>query len=162
MEVVPELMLTDNISGHLDTLSNNVSALMVQLKNIQNDLKNVQKDYGKVLRDHNKSLRKKKKGSRTPSGFAKPSKITLELAKFLSLDPDIMVPRNEVTKNINEYIVKHSLRNKEDQRIIEPNDELSKLLKLEGTESLTYFNLQRFMKVHFIKSPPASSPPVSV
>ena len=138
--------------------------LVNQLKNVQTEVKTLQKNYVKVLKDHNKTLHKKKRFDRQPSGFAKPSKISEEMASFLSLDPNEEVPRNQVTKLINQYIIKNDLRNEKDKRQIEPNKELTKLLDLKGDEELSYFNLQKYMKHHFIKTPPVvvASPSVVV
>lgn len=152
-EHVPEIRLEDNITSQLDSLLNTVIALVNQLKTVQSEVKTLQKNYVKVLKDHSKTLHKKKRVDRQPSGFAKPSKISPEMASFLSLDPKQEVPRNQVTKLINKYIIEHDLRNEKDKRQIQPNKELTKLLDLKGDEKLSYFNLQKYMKHHFIKTP---------
>ena len=41
-------------------------------------------------------------------------------------------------------------------RNILPDTKLAKLLKLGKEDKLSYFNLQRFMKIHFIKAVPAA------
>ena len=153
LEKVPEMKLEDNITSQLDSLLGTVVALVNQLKTVQSEVKTLQKNYVKVLKDHNKTLHKKKRFDRQPSGFAKPSKISAEMASFLSLDPKEEVPRNQVTKLINKYIIEHDLRNEKDKRQIQPNKELTKLLDLKGDEQLSYFNLQKYMKHHFIKTP---------
>ena len=152
---VPDLKLEDNISSQLETLLGTISGLVTQLKTVQAEVKTLQKNYNKVLKDHNKTLQKRKTTNRQPSGFAKPSKISEEMASFLSLDASVEIPRNQVTKLINQYIIEHDLRNEADKRQIQPNKELSKLLNLKGDEQLSYFNLQKYMKHHFIKAPPA-------
>ena len=152
VNAVPDLKLEDNISSQLDTLLTHVATLVNQLKDVQVEVKTLQKNYSKVLKDHNKIIQKKKKVDRKPSGFAKPSRISEEMATFLSLNPLEEIPRNQVTKLINQYIIKHDLRNSEDKRQIQPNDELSTLLNLTGDEKLSYFNLQKYMKHHFIKN----------
>jgi chromatin remodeling complex protein RSC6 len=60
--------------------------------------------------------------------------------------------RTEVTREINAYIRKHNLQDKSNGRKINPDSNLSKLLKLNGTDELTYFNLQRYMSPHFAKA----------
>jgi chromatin remodeling complex protein RSC6 len=59
-----------------------------------------------------------------------------------------------VSKEINRYIREHSLQDKTNGRKIIPDDKLTTLLKLKEGDELTYFNLQRFMKHHFIKETP--------
>lgn len=151
-EDVPSLTLEDNINTRLAALLSTVSSVINELKTIQTEVKLVQKNYNKVVKDHNKIVNKKKKTGRKPSGFAKPSQITNEMSDFLGLEKDVEIARNEVTSLINKYIVDNNLRNEADKRKILPDKKLSKLLNLKGDEELSYFNLQRYMKHHFIKS----------
>ena len=65
--------------------------------------------------------------------------------------------RTEVSKEINEYIRTHKLQNKDNGRIIEADAKLSTLLKLKKEDELSYFNLQRYMKSHFIKAEPVAT-----
>ena len=64
--------------------------------------------------------------------------------------------RTEVTREINTYIRANSLQDKENGRKINANEKLAALLKLTKGEELTYFNLQRYMSPHFVKTVPAS------
>ena len=57
--------------------------------------------------------------------------------------------RTEVTREINTYIRAHSLQDKDNGRKIIPDTKLKGLLKIKKGEELTYFNLQKYMKVHF-------------
>jgi chromatin remodeling complex protein RSC6 len=148
--------LEDNITSQISTLLTTISTLVGELKTVQTQVKTLQKNYVKVLKDHNKTLNKKKSVNRKPSGFAKPSKISEEMATFLSLDPKEEVPRNQITKLINQYIIDNELRNETDKRQILPDKPLSTLLNLKGDEQLSYFNLQKYMKHHFIKTPVAA------
>ena len=65
--------------------------------------------------------------------------------------------RTEVSKEINAYIRAKSLQDKENGRKIHPDAALTKLLQVQKGDELTYFNLQRYMKHHFIKAVPASA-----
>ena len=94
----------------------------------------------------------KKKGNRAPSGFVKPTKITSELADFLGREHGTLMARTEVTKQMTEYIRTHSLQDKKNGRVILPDAKLRKLLKLTDKDSLTYFNLQKYMSPHFEKA----------
>ena len=90
--------------------------------------------------------------NKPPSGFAKPGPISDELRKFLGLNKDELIARTEVTKKITEYCKKHSLQVEEDKRNINPDKALKKLLRLEDGQKLTFFNLQKFMKIHYPSS----------
>jgi chromatin remodeling complex protein RSC6 len=92
---------------------------------------------------------------RTPSGFAKPSKITAELATFLSLDPNEEIARTTVIKQISYYIKSHSLENPKNRREIFADAPLRKLFRLDEGAELNYFKLQKFIAPHFIKAVPA-------
>jgi chromatin remodeling complex protein RSC6 len=96
--------------------------------------------------------RKRKSGNRAPSGFVKPTKISDELAKFLEKPVGSEMARTDVTREINNYIRKHNLQDKENGRKINPDAKLQTLLKLKKTDELTYFNLQRYMSPHFAKA----------
>ena len=69
----------------------------------------------------------------------------------MSLNKDDMVARTEVTKFLIKYIKEQNLQNPTDRRIIECDDKLKTLLKVPDGDTLTYFNIQRYMNVHFVK-----------
>jgi chromatin remodeling complex protein RSC6 len=98
------------------------------------------------------SKRKRKAGSRAPSGFVKPTRISDELAKFLEKPAGSEMARTEVTRDINKYIRTHKLQDEANGRKINPDSKLAALLKLKKTDELTYFNLQRYMSPHFAKA----------
>ena len=52
---------------------------------------------------------------------------------------------------MNEYIVKHECRDEKDKRNIIPNEELQALFHCGSDEQITYFNLQSYMKQHYLK-----------
>ena len=151
-----ELRPEDALSNQLMGLLNTVSGLMTQLKSVQSEVKLVQKNYTKLVKEHDKTVNKRKRQYRKPSGFAKPSPLSEEMTQFLGLEKDVEIARNEVTKLINNYIVENNLRNAEDKRKILPDAKLSKLLNLSGDENLSYFNLQKYIKHHFVKSEPVA------
>ena len=94
---------------------------------------------------------KPRAGGRPASGFVKPTLISNELATFLGVKAGTEMARTEVTKALHAYIQQHKLKNKDNGRIIEADGALSKLLKLQKGEQLTYFNLQKYMTPHFAK-----------
>ena len=98
------------------------------------------------------SKRKRKAGNRAPSGFVKPTKISDELASFLGKEKGTEMARTDVTREINTYIRAHKLQDKDNGRKIIPDTKLAALLKLNKTDELTYFNLQKYMSTHFAKA----------
>ena len=126
------------------------SQLKVELRTLE---KKTMKELKVVTKLNNK--RKKKNVQRAPSGFVKPTKISDELATFLNKPFGSEMARTDVTREINAYIRAHSLQDKDNGRKINPDQALAKLLKVTGSDELTYFNLQRYMSPHFYKKPPA-------
>ncbi len=129
-----------------------VASRLSQMKTI---FKSIERDYGKKLKSASKGHGKKKSGNRAPSGFVKPTKISDELAAFLGKPLGTEMARTDVTREINGYIRSNNLQDTANGRQINANAALSTLLKLKEGEVLTYFNLQKFMSVHFIKAAPA-------
>ena len=131
----------------LNSLSSTISSL-------KNEYRALEKKWSKELKVALKACakRKKKAGNRAPSGFVKPTRISDELANFLSKPIGTEMARTEVTREINDYIRKHQLQDKANGRKINADAPLMSLLKLEKTDELTYFNLQKFMSPHFHKN----------
>lgn len=152
----PSSSLEDTVGTQLSGLLDTVSVLMSQLKTVQGDIKTLQKNYTRLLKEHDKTKNKSKRANRKPSGFAKPSALTPEMTSFLGLDKDVEMPRNEVTKLINKYIVDNDLRDESDKRKILPDKKLKELLGWDGKEQVSYFNLQKYIKQHFVKSEPVA------
>jgi chromatin remodeling complex protein RSC6 len=121
---------------------------------MKSDFKTLEKSVSRELKNAQKSSSKKKKatGNRQPSGFVKPTRISDELAQFLGKTTGTEMARTEVSKEINAYIRAKGLQDKANGRKIIPDASLTKLLNLKSSDELTYFNLQRYMKHHFIKA----------
>jgi len=121
---------------------------------LKGDFKTLEKTIARELKAAAKSSAKKTKrsGNRQPSGFVKPTRISDELATFLGKTSGTQMARTEVSKEINAYIRANKLQDKDNGRKIIPDSKLTALLKIQSDDELTYFNLQRFMKHHFIKA----------
>jgi upstream activation factor subunit UAF30 len=121
---------------------------------LKNEFRALEKKWSREIKTAQKSQakRKRKSGNRQPSGFVKPTKISDELAKFLEKPVGSEMARTDVTREINKYIRSHNLQDKENGRKINPDSKLQVLLKLNTTDELTYFNLQRYMSPHFYKA----------
>ena len=94
---------------------------------------------------------------RHPSGFAVASVLSEEMYEFLNIKKGDKVPRKDVTRMMNDYITKNELRNPDDKRIIIPNEALRKIFNSNETDTITYFNLQSYIKHHFIKESATAS-----
>ena len=130
---------------------NQASTLFTALKV---EFRSLEKKWSREIKTAQKSQakRKRKSGNRQPSGFVKPTKISDELAKFLEKPVGSEMARTDVTREINTYIRAHKLQDVSNGRKINPDAKLAALLKLNKTDELTYFNLQRYLSPHFFKA----------
>lgn len=128
------------------------------LSSMKADYKTLEKAVARELKNSQKASAKKRKasGNRQPSGFTKPAPISDELAKFLGKATGTEMARTDVSKELNAYIRAKDLQDKSNGRRIHPDASLAKLLNLQSSDELTYFNLQKYMKHHFLKANVAS------
>ena len=145
------------VSCKLNEYSAKLSQLSNLLTSLKSDFKTLEKTVSRELKAAQKSSKRSRRssGTRAPSGFVKPTRISDELATFLGKAIGCEMARTEVSKEINQYIRSKSLQDKENGRKIHPDAPLSKLLQIGKDDELTYFNLQRYMKHHFVKATPA-------
>ena len=142
------------LTAKLSEFSAKLQQMVGLFSTVKNDFKTLEKAVSREMKIAQKASSKKRRnvGNRKPSGFIKPTRISDELAGFLGKTVGTEMARTEVSKEINAYIHAHSLQDKSNGRIIHADAKLSKLLKLEKEDELTYFNLQRYMKHHFHKT----------
>ena len=124
------------------------------ISSLKTEYRTLEKKWTRELKASQKqnSRRKRKTGIRKPSGFVKPTRISDELATFLGKDVGSEMARTEVTREINAYIRANKLQDENNGRTINPDIKLASLLKIQKSDVLTYFNLQRYMSPHFAKS----------
>ena len=107
----------------------------------------------KIKQLNRKNTKNKNKGNKNPSGFANPTKISTKLCDFMDLPDGSERARTDVTKYIIKYIKDNDLVDPKNAQIIKPNNKLQSLLDMkEHADPLTYFNIQRYMNKHFLKS----------
>ena len=147
----PETPAVPTLSESFAELLGQLQALRSQLTSVTGQVRALQKRADRELKQAHKSSKKraKRSGNRAPSGFVKPTRISTELANFLGKPKGTEMARTEVTREINKYIRSNDLQDKQNGRIIRADSKLRKLLKLNKSDELTYFNLQRYMSPHF-------------
>jgi chromatin remodeling complex protein RSC6 len=142
-------------AAKLAEIDANIQQLSSILATVKSDFKVLSKTIAREQKLASKSSKGNRKvsASRKPSGFIKPTLISDELARFLGKSIGSEMARTDVSKEINQYIRTNNLQDKENGRKIHPDAKLSSLLNIQpNDEPLTYFNLQRFMKHHFVKT----------
>ena len=144
-----------SLTSKLAEYSAKIQAVSAAVSALKTEYKLVEKLIARELKNAQKASKKKRSsGNKKPSGFIKPTKISDELTVFLGKEKGIELSRTDVSKEIKQYIDSHKLQDPANGRNILPDNKLAKLLKLGKEDKLSYFNLQKYMKIHFIKTPP--------
>ena len=146
---------TSETASKMVEIYGQINQVSTVLSSLKNNYKVLEKLVNKELKAAQKSSGKNKKkrdgAARKPSGFNIPTLISDELAAFLGKPSATKLARVDVTNAFNTYIKANSLHDPTNGRYILPDAALTRLLKLTPTDRLSYFNLQAFIKHHFIK-----------
>ena len=155
-EVVEETNVIQQKMNEFSAKLQQISSIFTSMKG---DFKTLEKGVAREMKIAQKATAKRAKraGARAPSGFVKPTRISDELANFLGKEVGTEMARTAVSKEINAYIRANNLQRPDTGRFIIPDAKLTTLLKIEKDDELSYFNLQRYMKPHFIKAEAVAS-----
>jgi len=140
-----------NFNDVTKDLLDQLNKLRSQITTISAQVRSIRSKHDKEIKQAIRQGKQRRNANRTPCGFIKPALISNELATFLDKPQGSMMPRTQVTREINAYIRENKLQDPSFGRRILPDDNLKKLLRLKKNDELTYFNLQRYMKHHFPK-----------
>jgi chromatin remodeling complex protein RSC6 len=138
-----------SIDTQLNALKTLRSQVVLNFKADSADLKVAQKSGGRRRRAP--AVVDENAPKKAPSGIVKPTNISDEMCTFMGKPAGTQLARTEVTKFITGYIKQHNLQDSVSKRNINPDAKLKSLLAIPDGETLTYFNLQKYMKVHFPK-----------
>jgi chromatin remodeling complex protein RSC6 len=147
------------LEAEVKSLTSRLLALREVVSELVTESKRLEKKSGKVQKVADKRKRKNKvegdasKPARV-SIFQIPVKISPELCAFMGRPAGSEESRSNVTKYVTTYVKENNLKNKHD---INPDAKLRSLLRVPTTDKLTYFNLQKFLNVHYIKAVPATT-----
>jgi chromatin remodeling complex protein RSC6 len=138
------------VSSQIHSVLKALAGFRTQITTIQNEVRMLEKSFMKELRLAKRNGGKqKKKVTRKPSGFAKPAKISDDLATFMNREKGTEVARTEVTQFLISYIKENACVDSEDKKKIRPDDKLKNLLNVSDNDEVTYFTLQKLMNRHF-------------
>ena len=151
------------LEADLKSLAGRLNSARELLTALVSDVKKLDKRVHKELKEARKRRRRSKpeegaEGAeakpRVPSIFERPLQVTEALCSFLGKPKGTLMSRSEVTKGVNSYVKEKNLKNKHD---ISPDAALKSLLAIPEGETLTYFNLQRYLNPHYVKTPVATA-----
>jgi len=137
---------TENV---VQVLADKIGTLATLLKDIQSSLKPVLKEHDKLRKIVERIQKKRDNARKSPSGFAKPNKISDELCDFIGVPHGTEKSRTDITRYINAYVKEHNLNKPSNRRVILPDEKLKKILKINNDEEVTFFILQRLISHHF-------------
>jgi chromatin remodeling complex protein RSC6 len=146
--------LFNKLVSQFQDLQSVVKTLQVNLKVLQKEVVKERKENLKLVE---KSVKKSQK-KRSPSGFAKPAPISKELANFLGLPEGTELARTDVTTKVIAYVKEHNLQNPEAKTQIVPDAKLKALLAPAEGDVIKFFNLQTYLKKHFLPTQSATAP----
>jgi chromatin remodeling complex protein RSC6 len=136
-----------------------------ELKELVREALSAAKSAAREVKDARKKRRVKKDPSemtpeekaawearRANNAFLKPRPLSPELCAFMSIPAGSQRSQTEVTKHVSQYVKSHGCFDPANKRRIIADGALSKLLKVTDKDTVTYLNLQSYLKAHFLKT----------
>jgi len=142
-----------SITARLLAVRETVSELISEAKRLEKKAAKVQKLADKRRRRKAPVEGEEGKPARV-SIFQVPTDISPALCAFMGRPAGSQESRSNVTKFITTYVKEKNLKNKHD---ITADAALLKLLNLTKEDKLTYFNLQKYLNVHYLKKTPTTA-----
>ena len=132
-----------------NTVRETVGALVAELKRVEKRVARLQKEADKRKRRQKKPVEGEAVVPRKPSIFELPTPLSNELCSFLGRPSGSKESRSNITKAITTYVKEKNLKEK---HTIKPDTKLKALLGVAEGDVLTYFNLQRYLNRHYLKT----------
>ena len=140
--------------------------LTTELKEVVREALAAAKHAAKEVKDAKKKQRRVKKSveemtpeekaaweaRRANNAFLKPRAIIPELCAFFGIEAGSQRSQTEVTKHVSQYVKSHGCFDPANKRRIIPDGALAKLLRVTDKDTVTYLNLQSYLKAHFLKA----------
>lgn len=154
--IEPPIASADETVSPMIVLEDKLSQMMVLFKEVTCQVRIVKKEIDRLRRIADRVEKKKASAKSSPNGFAKASKITEELCAFIGVPSGSERSRTDVTREIHKYVQANDLSDPKNKRIIlaHKDAKLKALLGSTDKDEISYFNLQKYLKHHFIKPTP--------
>jgi upstream activation factor subunit UAF30 len=155
-EVVAVVPLDVSVAAKFETTLSGINEALNTIKLVQSQVKQMAKDFVKIVKAAGKKTRRSASTAeggvkKNPSGFAKPTALSVEMCDFLGMPHGTELARTDVTRRLTKYIKDHELQDVADKRNIRPDAKLDAILTIPEGKQLTFFNLQSFIKHNFVK-----------
>jgi chromatin remodeling complex protein RSC6 len=154
----------ERLSAVVEKLKDAQSKFNTEIKEITKEAMAAVKAAGREIKDAKKRKRSKKPEDMSPeekkawearranNAFLKPRLLTPELCTFMGLPHNSLRSQTDVTKFVATYVKSHNCFDPANKRRIIPDAVLAKLLKCTDKDTVTYLNLQSYLKNHFVKT----------
>lgn len=148
----------------VERLRETQSKLATELKDIAKEAMAAVKAASREIKDAKKRKRTKKveemtaeekkawETRRANNAFLKPRALTPELCAFMGIASGSQRSQTEVTKFVANYVKTHNCFDPANKRRIIPDAALARLLRVTDKDTVTYLNLQSYLKSHFVKT----------
>lgn len=128
-----------------------VKSALEASKAVKRELRSKGKRHRKDPKDMTPEELKVYEARRANNAFLKLRPLSDELSTFMGLPAKSQRSQTDVTKFVATYVKTHNCFDPNFKRRILPDQKLAKLLRAKDKEEVTYLNLQKFLKVHFLK-----------
>jgi len=161
--VVEGLEVPPTIEDLIDDLLKEQARISEIHKSQGRHIKELVKLYKREKKMFSKKHKKKRDPSlpKKPNVFTTPTKLSDKLCSFLNKPTGTELARTEVTKAISKYIKKNNLSVPENKKQFIPDNNLMTILgplqEKDLQKGYTYFNLQRYIRDEFVKTPSVQS-----
>lgn len=165
--VVAPTPVVQSSDALLTSLTEQLKALSTEFTSRVRDAVKATQEAAKVAKKEARDSKKKRKvdpstmtpeqkaaweARRANNAFLKEKALTPELCSFMGIAAGSKRSQTQVTKFISDYVKTHNCYDPSFKRRILPNAALAKLLRVDDKTEVTYLNLQKFLKVHFVKA----------
>ena len=149
----PVTIYVNKLNKYVET----IAKMNSELKQLVSVGKTLEKDFNQIVKLLAKKNKNKSNENRALTGFAMPTYLTDEMYDFLNKNTELKVEKGQkvyriaVTRMLNKYIKDEGLRKEDDKRYFVPNTTLHRIFRSTENDEVSYFNLQKYIKHHFIK-----------
>jgi len=164
---VPVAAPTQSSEALLASLTEQLKALSTEFTTKVREAVKATQEAAKVAKKEQRDSKKKRKinpadmtpeqrtaweARRANNAFLVERPLSPELCSFMGIASGSKRSQTQVTKYVSEYVKSHNCFDPSFKRRIIPNAALAKLLRVDDKTEVTYLNLQKYLKVHFLKA----------
>lgn len=149
----PVTIYVNKLNKYVET----IAKMNFELKQLVTVGKTLEKDFNQIVKLLAKKNKNKSNENRALTGFAMPTYLTDEMYDFLNEHTEMKIEKGQkvhriaVTRTLNKYIKDNGLRQEKDKRYFTPNSTLHRIFRSTENDEVSYFNLQKYIKHHFLK-----------